>query len=192
MNGGDVTITCSNAYEGTIFYGHNAHNGHVTVNGGSLNVSSSASGYSIKALEYINSVAFNGGTANITGNITNFSTLELNGGNVTINGELEGKPYNASDNEVVISCKSPTDKYKITNLNKLSDENDYTVKVAENKTVSADGTSYTGTLTAAQREAISGKDITPFFGTVTVADGITGGTVTADNESGLFTAIQSL
>ena len=62
----------------------------------------------------------------------------------------------------------------------MSDKNDYTVKVAENKTVSADETSYTGTLNAAQREAISGKDITPFFGTVTVADGITNGTVSAD------------
>ena len=62
----------------------------------------------------------------------------------------------------------------------MSDKNDYTVKVAENKTVSADGTSYTGTLTAAQRAAISGKDITPLFGTVTVTDGIANGTVSAD------------
>ena len=180
VNGGDVRIVNHTDDQAVIF--DESSIGHVTVNGGTLTVSNSGGG---KAIEYTNSIAFNDGTANITGNITNFSTLALNGGNVTIEGGLGGFE-DASDNKVILDYQRPTDKYKITNLNKLSDENDYTVKVAENKTVSADGTSYTGTLTAEQREAISGKDITPFFGTVTVADGITGGTVTASKTSDLI------
>ena len=181
VNGGDVRIV-NNTDDQAVIYDESSV-GHLTVDGGTLTVSSSGGG---KAIEYINSIAFNDGTGNITGNITDFSTLALNGGNVTINGGLGGFDEDASDNEIILDYQRPTDKYKITNLNKLSDKNDYTVKVAENKTVSADGTSYTGTLTAAQRAAISGKDITPFFGTVTVADGITGGTVTADKTSDLL------
>lgn len=180
VNGGDVRIV-NNTDDQTVIYDESSI-GHVTVNGGTLTVSNSGGG---KAIEYTNSIAFNDGTANITGNITDFSTLALNGGNVTIEGGLGGFE-DASENEVILDYQRPTDKYKITNLNKLSDENDYTVKVAENKTVSADGTSYTGTLTAEQRAAISGKDITPFFGTVTVADGIANGTVTASKTNNLI------
>ena len=181
VNGGDVRIV-NHTDDKAVIYDESSI-GHVTVNGGTLTVSNSGGG---KAIEYTNSIAFNDGTANITGNITNFSTLALNGGNVTIEGGLGGSDEDESEKEVILDYQRPTDKYKITNLNKLSDENDYTVKVAENKTVSADGTSYTGTLTAEQRAAISGKDITPFFGTVTVADGIANGTVTASKTSDLI------
>ena len=175
VNGGDVRIV-NHTVDKAVIHDESSI-GHMTVDGGTLTVSSSGGG---KAIEYTNSIAFNDGTANITGNITDFSTLALNGGNVTIKGGLGGFKEDASKNEVILDYQRLTDKYKITNLNKLSDKNDYTVKVAENKTVSADGTSYTGTLTAEQREAISSKDITPIFGTVTVADGIANGTVSAD------------
>ena len=181
VNGGDVRIV-NNTDDQTVIYAESSI-GHVTVDGGKLTVSGSGGG---KAIEYIDSIAFNDGTANITGNITDFSTLALNGGNVTIKGGLGGFDEDASDNEVILDYQRPTDKYKITNLNKLSDKNDYTVKVAENKAVSVDGTTYSGTLTDAQRAAISGKDITPFFGKVTVADGITGGTVTASKTNNLI------
>ena len=181
VNGGDVSIV-NHTDDQAAIYNENSV-GHVIVDGGTLTVSNSGGG---NAIEFFDSIAFKDGTANITGNITYFSTLALNGGNVTIEGGLGGLDDDASDNEVILDYQRPTDKYKITNLNKLNDDDDYTVKVAENKTVSADGTSYTGTLTAEQRAAISGKDITPFFGTVTVADGITGGTVTADKTSDLI------
>ena len=179
VNGGEVEITRSGAIGFSTINNNNA-GGHLTVNGGTLTVSASSAVQGDPAISYIGSIALNGGTADITGDIYDFSTLDLNGGNVAINGSLVGASSTAADNVVTLGYTSPTDTYMFSDLTAMNPNYDFTVKVAENKGVTADGTTYTGTLTDDQRSAISGKNITPVSCTVSIADGITGGTVEAD------------
>ena len=178
VNGGEVNIT-STGRQSAIRTDTVA--GYLTVNGGTLTVSNSDTG---PAIDQISSLAFNGGTAKITGSeIISFSTIEMNCGNVTINGGLA--PY-VKDDIITLSYKSSTDTYKFSNLSKIYEWGDFIVKVADNKAVKVNGTSYTGELTDEQRANISNQEITPFSGAVSVASGITNGTVAADKTSNVL------
>ena len=174
--GGNVTLKGTSSGLSLCNDGNSGTQGF-TVNGGTVGIYGNINDSSTLYL--------NGGDVNICGNIEGFSTLYLNGGNVDIDGKLIGKSENAEDNIVSIGYTSPTDMYYFNDLkDNPYTSGRYTVKVAENKTVKADYRIFTGELSSSDRDYINSHAwIIPVTATVTVADGITGGTVKEDKTS---------
>ena len=174
--GGNVTLKGTSSGLSLCNDGNSGTQGF-TVNGGTVGIYGNINDSSTLYL--------NGGDVNICGNIEGFSTLYLNGGNVDIDGKLIGKSENAEDNIVTIGYTSPTDMYYFNDLkDNPYTSGRYTVKVAENKTVKADYRIFTGELSSSDRDYINSHAwIIPVTATVTVADGITGGTVKEDKTS---------
>ena len=153
VNGGDITICNNNSSRlGTIY---SSDNSNITMNGGKLSVTNEiANGCAIYGpLSGNATITFNGGMAEINGGINNLQNVNLNSGNVTINGQI----YSRSGYTVNYDFTNPADSYYIKSF--YSDK--YTVNVTDGKTFTDGAKVFSGTLDADEISVISGKILKP-------------------------------
>ena len=156
INGGDVTILNHTSGIAAIYF---LGAGSVTLNGGKLTVSNSAEHTKCAIEGKSVNVNFNGGTAEINGEIYGCQNLNLKGGDVTVNGEIKNM---ANGYAVIYDYTSITDSYYIQSFNNtLYTGKTRTVKVKVGKKFLCNGKSYSGKLTDSQISAISGQTMTP-------------------------------
>ena len=179
INGGNISITSTSNYGISCLY-YNVNGGAVTV------VSSATNDYGIGVLTFMDFI-INGGMLSATGTIYGMYVqlgVTINGGQVYARGNTDG-----------IYCFSISDPIKLgwTNASDYIEASSYknysggTVKTAADKSFNiAGGGTIAGntTLTDAQKAAIANKKLAPnttaSIYTVSLVEGITGGTVEVD------------